>query len=413
VPKQTKEMSAIEVKRLKKKGIYAVGGVAGLYLTVSENGARSWILRIVIGSNRREIGLGAYPEISLADARIKARDCRSQVKQGIDPIAEKRAVKAKLAAQQNVMTFDMAFPKYLKMKTQEFSNEKHIKQWTATLTAHASPVIGSMSVSDIDTSHVLKILEPDWTNKTETMNRVRCRIENVLDWCTAHKYRKGENPARWKGNLQQILPAPGKIIKVKHHAALPWKELPAFMPLLQERQGTAARALEFLIMTAARSGEVRGATWAEIDFQEKLWIVPKERMKAKAEHRVPLSDEAIALLNALPRFENSEYVFAAPRGGALSDMSISAVLKRMNVDAVPHGFRSSFRDWASESTSYPHDVCEMALAHTITSSVEAAYRRGDLLEKRRHMMDSWAAYLRTPAVEKADNVIPIRKSAQG
>lgn len=413
MPKQTKEMSAIEVKRLKKKGIYAVGGIAGLYLTVSENGARSWILRIVIGSNRREIGLGAYPEISLADARIKARECREKVKKGIDPIAEKRAVKAKLVAQQKAMTFDMAFPKYLKMKTQEFSNEKHIKQWTSTLTTYASPIIGHMNVADIDTHHVLEILEPEWLSKTETMNRVRCRIENVLDWCTAHKYRKGENPARWKGNLQPMLPAPGKIIKVKHHSALPWKDLPAFMPLLRERQGMAARALEFLIMTAARSGEVRGAVWSEVDFTEKLWIIPAERMKAKSEHRVPLSADAIALLNSLPRFDNSEYVFAAPRGGALSDMTISAVLKRMQVDAVPHGFRSTFRDWASESTSYPHDVCEMALAHTITSSVEAAYRRGDLLDKRRHMMDSWAAYLKTPAIEKADNVIPMRRKAQG
>jgi len=367
-----------------------------------------------VGNKRREMGLGAYPEITLAAAHEKARECREQIRQGIDPVIAKREIKARLIASQgNAVTFDQAVTRFMKGKVKEFSNAKHAAQWLSTLNTYASPVIGNMIVADIELSHILKVLEPEWTTKTETMSRLRGRIENVLSWATVHKYRKGDNPARWIGNLAAVLPKPTKVSTVNHHAALPWKDLPAFMPLLRERQGIAARALEFLILTAARSGEVRGATWQEIDFQEKLWIIPAERMKAKAEHRVPLSTDVVALLRSLPRFENCEYVFAAPRGGSLSDMSISAVLKRMKVDAVPHGFRSTFRDWASESTSYPHDVCEMALAHTIVSSVEAAYRRGDLLEKRRRMMNDWSNFINQPKSNRSAEILPIRKRKVG
>jgi len=408
MPKRARELSAIEVKRLSSKpGFYAAGGVAGLHLTVT--GAASWILRVTVGVKRRDIGLGAYPEISLAAARDKAREQREQIRQGIDPVEDRKAVRARLVASQgNAVTFNEAAKRFMASKSKEFSNAKHAAQWESTLLTYASPVVGKMLVADIGLAHIIRILEPEWLTKTETMKRLRGRIENVLAWATVHGYRKGDNPARWQGNLDTVLPKPGKVATVKHHRALPWKDLPAFMPQLHQRTGMAARALEFLILTATRSGEVRGATWSEIDLQEKIWIIPAERMKMDREHRVPLSDAALSLLADLPRFEGSDYVFPAVRGGVLSDMTISAVTKRMKVDAVPHGFRSSFRDWASESTAYPGDVAEMALAHTIGNKVEAAYRRGDLFDKRRRMMNDWAKYLSQPAAQ-VGTVIPIRE----
>jgi integrase len=407
MPKRAKELSAVEVKRL-KPGFHAVGGVAGLHLNKKENGAASWILRATVGAKRRDIGLGPYPEISLAAARDKARDMREQIRQGIDPVEEKKATRARLVASQgNAVTFNQAAKRFLANKSAEFGNAKHAGQWRATLNTYASPVLGKMLVADIELSHIIRVLEPHWLTKTETMKRLRGRIENVLSWATVHGYRKGDNPARWRGNLDAVLPKPSKVATVNHHRALPWKEIPAFMPKLRKRQGLAARALEFLILTATRSGEVRGATWDEIDLDEKLWIIPAERMKVNREHRVPLSADALSLLEALPRFEGSNYLFTAPRGGPLSDMTISAVTRRMKIDAVPHGFRSTFRDWAAENTSYPNEVCEQALAHTITNAAEAAYRRGDLLKKRRHLMNDWAKYLNRPAA-KAGTVTSIR-----
>ncbi|MFH7325891.1 tyrosine-type recombinase/integrase [Desulfurivibrio sp. C05AmB] len=405
MPKRAKELSAIEVKRLTKPGLYAVGGVAGLHLSVSPSGARSWILRYATGQTstsstgreyavRRDLGLGAYPEISLAMARQKAVEAKEQLKAGVDPVDTKKALRAhRIAAQRNVVTFDEAARRFLAGKTKEFSNPKHAAQWEATLKTYASPVLGKMQVADIELAHIIRVLEPEWTTKTETMTRLRGRIENVLSWATVHGYRKGDNPARWQGNLDAVLPKPGKVATVKHHRALPWKEMPSFIPLLLQREGMAARALEFLILTATRSGEVRGATWAEIDLQERVWTIPATRMKASREHRVPLPGAALELLAALPRLEGSEYLFPAPRGGPLSDMTLSAVCKRMQVDAVPHGFRSAFRDWTAEATGYPNEVCEKALAHGIRDKSEAAYRRGDLLEKRRPLMNDWAEYL--------------------
>ncbi len=409
MPKRAKELSALDVKRL-KLGFHAVGGVAGLHLNKTKDNVASWILRATVGNKRRDIGLGPYPEIMLAVARDKAREMRELIRQGIDPIEERKAARARLlTSQENAVIFSEATRRFLINKTEELNNQKHAAQWKSTLETYAFPIIGKLLVDEIKFAHLIRILEPNWLTKTETMKRVRGRIEAVLNWATVHGYRKGENPARWKGNLDVVLPKPGKVAKVNRHRALPWKVIPAFMPKLRKREGMAARALELLILTAARSGEVRGATWDEINFDEKIWTIPAERMKADREHRVPLTKEALILLSELPKFEGSNYLFTAPRGGILSDMTIGAVLRRMKVDAVPHGFRSTFRDWAAENTSHPSEVCEQALAHTISNGTEAAYRRGDLLEKRRRLMNDWAKYLTQPAA-KAGTVTPIREA---
>lgn len=393
MPKKAKELSALEVKRLTTPGRHATGNVAGLLLVVKESGAKSWILRTVIAGKRRNIGLGGYPEISLAQAREKARNIKDQIEQGIDPVEQKRATRRALAKQQTEkMTFSKAAQLCHEKKSSEFSNEKHKKDWIRSIETYANPVIGDMPIDEIELPHILKIFEPIWQERTETATRLRQRVETVLTWATVAGHRTGDNPARWKGHLEAILPKPTKIKKTSHFKALPWQEIGAFMQELRNRDGMGARALEFIVLTAKRSGEVRLATWEEIDFENKAWSIPGERMKNGKPHTVPLTDDAIKLLKALPRFEGSPYVFPAARGGPLSDMTISAVCKRMKVDAVPHGFRSTFRDWAAENTSFPREVCEQALAHTIENKVEAAYRRGDLFEKRRRLKDAWASF---------------------
>ena len=408
MPKKAKELSAIIVKRLTKPGLHAVGGVAGLLLQVTNTDARSWILRTMVGSKRRDIGMGGYPDVTLSQARDKARDLKEKIKAGIDPVEERRAARERLKlAQANSITFDKAAEKVLAIREIEYKNAKHIAQWRSTLQTYASPIIGKLPVSDIEKGHIMQILEPIWKEKTETASRLRGRIENVLSWATASDHRTGENPARWKGNLDQLLSKPNKTKKIKHHKALPWQDIGAFMRDLKQREGIAAKSLEFLVLTAARSGEVRGANWDEIDFNSRLWIIPANRMKAGKEHQVPLSDEAIKLLKALPKMKGDDHLFPAPRGGALSDMSISAVTKRMKVDAVPHGFRSTFRDWCEENTNFPHNVAEMALAHTIGDKVEAAYRRGDLLAKRTKLMRAWAKYCST--VQIKSDVVSINR----
>lgn len=410
MPKKAKELGPLDVKRLVEPGLHAVGGVAGLHLQILPSGGRSWVLRIVIGGKRREVGLGGFPDVPLALAREKAREVREAVQQGRDPIAERAAARSALAAQRGAeITFDECAEKFISAKSAEWKNAKHVAQWSATLTTYASPVVGTMQVRDIELSHIVKILEKDdfWTTKTETASRVRGRIEAVLDWATVRGYRKGENPARWKGHLDKVLAAPKKVQKVEHHAALPVDEIGAFMRDLREREGIAARALEVLILTAARSGEVRGMTWGEINLDEAVWIVPAERMKAKREHRVPLSVRVIEVLRSLPVVAG-ELVFPGMREGSpLSDMTLTAVLKRMGrADLTAHGFRSSFRDWAAERTNYPREVAEMALAHTIGDKVEAAYRRGDLFEKRRRMMEDWSRFC--DIVQATGAVVPIR-----
>lgn len=393
MPKKARELSALEVGRLKVPGRYPVGGVAGLHLKIAPSGARSWVLRVVIAGKRRDAGLGGFPDVPLALAREKARRARDEIEQGTDPIAQRAAaLSAMIAARGAETTFEQASTKFVEAKAHEWANAKHAAQWLSTLSTYAFPIIGKLQVRDVTLAHVVKILEPIWTTKTETATRLRGRIENVLDWATVRGYRQGDNPARWKGHLDKILPKPGKVAKVEHHAAVPVEQIGTFVAALRQQNGIAAKALEFVVLTAARSGEVRGAMWSEIDLNNKVWTIPASRMKAGREHRIPLSVPALSLLTALPRYEGNDIVFVAPRGGMLSDMSLTAVMRRMKIEAVPHGFRSSFRDWAAERTNHPREVAEMALAHTIQSKVEAAYRRGDLFEKRSHMMHEWAEF---------------------
>lgn len=412
MPKIALELSALEVSRLKAPGLVSVGVVPGLCLQVSPTGARSWILRAKVGSKRRDMGLGQFPAVTLAQAREKARQARELISNGQDPILERERAQSRLKAEQaSVITFEAAARAFMDAKSAEWSNPKHAAQWSATLATYAFPVIGKLHVADVKQTHVLQILEPIWVAKTETASRLRGRIENVLDWAKARGYRKDENPARWRGHLDKLLSAPEKTTKTVHHAAVPINEVGAFYTTLQQRPGMAARALEFALLTAARSGEVRGATWAEIDLDAGLWMIPAERMKARKEHRVPLSEPAIRILRTLPHLEGSEFVFPAPRAGALSDMALSAVMRRMGLEYVPHGLRSTFRDWTAERTSYPRELAEMALAHTIGDKVEAAYRRGDMLERRAHMMQAWADFLATPTATSEKVVILARRAA--
>jgi integrase len=390
---KAKELAPIAVSRLTSPGLHFVGGVAGLGLQVLPTGGRTWILRATIGGKRRDMGLGGYPDVTLAGAREAARNARLLIKNGKDPIAEARAaVSALRASRAKDVTFEQAACSYIAAHESGWRNAKHAQQWRNTLARFAFPEIGGLMVRDVALPNVLAVLEPIWIEKTETATRLRGRIEQVLDWAAARGYRDGLNPARWRGHLDKLLARPSKVAKVAHHAALPFTEIGDFIRRLRDAQGMGARALEFAILTAARSGEVRGATWSEIDLNAAIWTVPKNRMKMGREHRVPLSPAAVALLNALPRMAETNLLFPAPRGGSLSDMTLSAVVRRMRVAAVPHGFRSTFRDWASERTNYPRDVAEMALAHSIGDKVEAAYRRGDLFEKRRRLMADWAIF---------------------
>ena len=408
MPKRATEWTALQVKRMTTPGTYAVGGAAGLLLQVTPTGARSWVLRFRIGDKRRDMGLGSLADVSLARARDKARESRELIQRGIDPVQERIDTRAaNLAGQAKSMTFDEAARRFLVSKTREFKNDKHAAQWASTLTTYASPTLGQLPVDQIELAHIVKVLDGLWTTKTETATRLRGRIEAVLSWAIVSGFRSGDNPARWKGNLDAILPKPGKLKNVQHHKALPASEIHGFMEALRKREGMAARALEFVVLTAARSGEVRGASWDEVDLEARTWTVPASRMKAGKDHTVPLCDDAVALLKALPRHDETNLLFPSPRMGQLSDMSISAVMKRMDVDAVPHGFRSTFRDWCSEFTSYPHEVAEMALAHAIPSAVERAYRRGDLLTKRRNLMRDWCKFVN--AASSVGSVSPIRR----
>jgi len=412
MPRKARELAPVEVKRLTTPGLYAVGGVAGLHLQVTKSGARSWILRATIGGKRRDLGLGGYPDVTLALAREKARDTREKIAQGIDPVAERQRLRsAALAERLRDMTFEKAAEAVVAKKQAEARNPKHGKQWASTLETYAYPVLGLMSVADIELAHVKQVLEPIWQTKTETATRVRQRIEAVLSWASVHGHRSGENPARWKGNLDAVLPAPTKVSKVEHHRAMPMDKMHDFMLALEKRKGIAPRCLAFVILTAVRSGEARAATWDEIDLAEKVWTIPGDRMKAGREHRVPLSAPAVELLETLPRFPGCNLIFPNTQGRKLSDATLAAVLKRMKLHetATVHGFRSTFRDWAAERTSTPHHVAEMALAHTIKNHAEAAYRRGDLLAKRAKLMQQWADFLAT-APAKAENVTAIREN---
>lgn len=416
MPRVARELTALEVKKLSHSGgrsnsTFAVGGVSGLMLQITPKGGRTWLLRTTVGNRRREIGLGGYPDVSLAQARERARETKDAVRNGVDPVEERKAARsAIIREQQRGLTFADAVEQYLEAKMDAFSNAKHRAQWRSTLENYATPMLGKMRVADIEVQDVLHVLEPIWKSKTETASRLRGRIEAVLSWATVAGHRKGENPARWGGNLKELLPPPAKIAKVTNHPAIRLEDAPHWFGKLRSKDGLGSRALEFLTLTAARSQEVRGSVWSEIDLNEGIWVVPAERMKMDREHRVPLSSPALALLHDLPRFADNPLVFPAPRGGELSDMSLSATMRRLHKEAlakngigfvdrtskrpaVPHGLRSTFRDWAAERTDYPGDLAEVALAHKVANAVEAAYRRGDMIEKRRKMMEDWAGFL--------------------
>jgi integrase len=385
----------------------------GLFLRVQPNGAKQWVQRITIRGKRCELGLGSPPAISLATARKLALDNRGAAMLGRDPIQERREARAGL-------TFSQAVENYLAAKLDEFRNEKHKAQWRSTLDTYAKPILGSKQVAHITLQDVLRVLEPIWQSKTETASRLRGRIEAVLSWATVAGHRAGDNPARWKGNLSEVLPKPAKVAKADNQPALALSDAPRWWASLSQREGMAARALEFLTLTAARSGEVRGMEWGEVDLKAATWTIPAARMKAGREHRVPLTAQALAILEALPKRDDSPFVFHAPKGGQLSDMTISAVMRRMQESeveagragfldprnkrpAVPHGLRSTFRQWAAEQ-GFPRDMAELALAHFIGSEVERAYQRSDMLERRRDMMSAWADLLNDNAAA-APNVV--------
>jgi len=392
------KLTPLAVGKLTKPGYYGDG--AGLWLQVSPSGSKSWIFRFTLAGKQREMGLGAVHTVNLTEARAKAKECRQLLLDGKDPLDARRSIKqAEALERAKAMTFDQCAEAYITAHRASWKNAKHADQWASTIATYASPIFGNLPVADIDTGLVVKALGAIWESKTETATRLRGRIEKILDWATVSKYRQGENPARWRGHLENLLANPNKIAKVEHHAALPWREIGGFMVALREQAGVAARALEFAILTAARSGEVRGATWAEIDFDTGLWIIPAERMKMGKEHRVPLAAAATSLLKGLPR--EGDLVFSgAKENTALSDMSLTAVLRRMKrTDITVHGFRSTFRDWCAESTNFPREVCEHALAHSLPDKVEAAYRRGDLLDKRVQLMKAWADYCAKPQAE--------------
>ena len=386
--RQINRLSARSAATLKEVGRHADGN--GLYLSISRNGGRRWVFLYRADGKLREKGLGGAASVTLKDARLKAEAVRKQRADGLDPISEGRK-------SVDVMTFTECAKAYIASHESGWSNPKHADQWRNTLKTYAEPIIGDLPINKVDVSHVMRIVEPLWKTKTETASRVRGRIEAILDWAAARKYRSSENPARLRGHLDYLLPPRRKVAKVKHHPALPYKEIPKFMGDLRTREGMGALALEYTVLTAARTGETIGAKWAEIDMQSKLWIVPAERMKARVEHYVPLSARAIEILGTLST--DTEFVF--PGNGdknPMSSMSLLAVLKRMErSDITTHGFRSTFRDWAAETTEFPNEVVEMALAHTIKNKAEAAYRRGNMLDRRRVLMDAWSNYCSSKA----------------
>lgn len=399
--RQSKRLKALSVGRLKEPGLYPDGD--GLYLQVTGTGdevKRSWIYRYRLGGRKtpRDMGLGPYPDVSLENAREAAAKARELCRGGVDPIDARRAARAQDALEKaKAITFKECAEAYIKAHTPGWRNAKHGDQWRATLDTYADPVIGKLAVQAVDTGLVMKVLEPIWKEKTETASRLRGRIEAILDWATVRGLRQGDNPARWRGRLDNLLPARAKVQKVKHHAALPYQEIGAFMEALRGQDGIAASALEYLILTATRTSETIGATWDEVNLEDALWVIPEGRIKAGKAHRVPLSAAALAILERTPKKRRTGPLFPNERNGdPLSTNALLKLLKRMGrSDLTAHGFRSTFRDWAAERTNYPREVAEMALAHTISDKVEAAYRRGDLFEKRKRLMAEWAKFCAT------------------
>lgn len=408
-------ITALFVRHIKRPGRYCDSG--NLYLQVRKSTSKkspdsmnkSWAFRYVRHDKQTWMGLGPYPDITLAEARELATQQRKKLLRGIDPLTDKRArQRAARRAHDDIPSFADCAERYVESQAPGWSNPKHIDQWRNTLKNVAGPIFGHLPVDQIDTALVMRCIEPLWTTKTETASRLRGRIESVLDWATVRGYRGGDNPARWRGHLDKLLPRPSLVARVKHHAALPYIEAGAFLQELREDSGVASRALEFTILTAARTNEVIQAEWSEFDLDLRTWVIPAERMKSKREHRVALSDAAVSLLKAVDG-RSQRYVFPGhKRGSHLSNIAMLQVLKRLGrTDITVHGFRSTFRDWCAETTNYPADVAEMALAHTLRDKTEAAYRRGDLFEKRARLMADWADYCSKPATPA--KVVAIRQ----
>ncbi|CRI66642.1 tyrosine-type recombinase/integrase [Thiocapsa roseopersicina] len=380
-----------------KNATQPIGDGGNLWL-YPEGHARLWVFRYSNAGKQREMGLGGYPAVTLAEARQRAAEARELRRQGIDPIEHRAQALAHENAPEVVPTFTQAAAAFIRLNRHGWNNRKHARQWTATLKTYARPILGNRPVDKVTTEHILTVLKPIWTTKTETAKRVQGRIENILDFAAARQWRDPANPARWRGHLDKLLPKPTKVKTVRQQPALPYQDVGAFLVELRRLTSVSARALELLILTACRTGEVLGAQWTEIDLPARVWTIPAARMKGNREHRVPLSDAAMAVIETLPRIVNHPYVFpGAKHGRPLSNMALLQVMRGLGYgvggtrgDAVPHGFRSSFRDWAGEVSSFPNHVCEMALAHVIGNKAEKAYRRGDLFDKRRAMMQQWA-----------------------
>ena len=388
---------------------HAVGGVAGLLLCCKPSGSRSWILRTKVGEVRRDIGLGGYPDVTLSQARHRARDIKDKIRQRIDPVAERKALRSALmAGQAKAVTFRQVAVRYITKKGKEFKTAKQVQKLTSHLETYAHPYIGNMVVADIERAHIVKMLEPIWETKTETATRVRANVERILDMAGAEGLRTGDNPARWKGNLDLTFPLRSKVSKVAHYNALPVDELPAFWRDLKTQDSVGAKALQFAILTAARPGEARGATWEEINLRKKLWAIPGERMKNGKPHNVPLAAEAIALLNSLPRL--SGYLFSGPRGKPISDVAMSKAPKLIGRDVTAHGFRATFRTWVQENTSYPEEVAELALAHVNSDATRVAYARSELIDKRRDLMADWEHFI-FKGRRKRGKVVSMRRRA--
>jgi integrase len=400
-----KKLTAVTVSAAKKPGLYSDG--LGLYLQVSSFDTKAWVFRYILDGRARKMGLGPLHTVSLAEARKRAAEARLKVLDDIDPVTEKHAQRAsKRLEAAKAVTFKQCAEAYIDAHRNGWRNARHAYQWPSTLATYAYPMFGNLPVQSIDVALVMKVLEPIWRDKTETASRLRGRIEAVLDWAKVRGYRDGENPARWRGHLDHLLPARSDVAPRKHLHAVPFRDLPAFMARLRKHDGVEATALEFCILTAARTGDVLSARWSEIDLAQKLWTIPGERMKSGKEHRVALSERAINILTALPR--DGELVFNRENGAPLADNALLVVAKDCGATTV-HGTRSSFRDWVAEATSYPSELAEIALAHTVGSAVERAYRRGDMMEKRRRLMADWASFLKRPPSTEG-KVVPIRSA---
>ena len=395
MPRKSPALTALAVARLTSPGRYRVGGVDGLMLYVRSPEARFWVLRVQAHGKRRDIGLGSFSAVSLAQAREAARDMQEAIRNGGDPVADRRQERAAaVPVVVELPTFRKVAEQFIELQRPSWRNAKHAAQWESTLETYAYPVIGARPVAEVTSADVLQILAPIWASKPETASRLRQRLEAVLDAAKARGLRTGDNPAAWRGNLEALLPKVSKVQKVEHHAALPWREVPEAVQRIAGEPGMGALALQFAILTAARPGEVRGATWAEIDLQARVWTVPAERMKAGKAHRVPLSDAAVALLQAVPRIEDEVLVFPGAKAGKpLSDMTLTAICRRLGLACVAHGFRSSFRQWATDQR-IEHELAERCLAHQVGNAVARAYDRGDALEARVPVMQAWGNLVR-------------------